>query len=68
LVQCKQQKRDIRFGTWNVRSLYRAGSLTAVARELAQEMGCVGMDGIELAEDRDRWQALANAVMNLQVP
>jgi len=23
------------FGTWNVRSLYRAGSLTAVVRELA---------------------------------
>jgi hypothetical protein len=26
---------DIFLGTWNVRSLYRAGSLTAVARELA---------------------------------
>jgi len=24
----------MRFGTWNVRSLYRAGSLTASAREL----------------------------------
>jgi len=29
-------KRDIRFGTWNVRSLYRAGSLAAVVRELAR--------------------------------
>ena len=27
---------DMRFGTWNVRSLYRAGSLTAAARELAR--------------------------------
>jgi hypothetical protein len=27
-----------------------------------------GMDWIELAEDRDRWQALVNGVMNLQVP
>ena len=27
-----------------------------------------GMYWIDLAEDRDRWQALANAVMNLQVP
>jgi hypothetical protein len=27
-----------------------------------------GMDWIELAEDRDRWQVVANAVMNLRVP
>jgi len=27
-----------------------------------------GMYWIDLAQDRDRWQALANAVMNLQVP
>jgi hypothetical protein len=33
-----------------------------------QEVGCGGMDWIDLAWDRDRWQALVNAVMNLQVP
>jgi hypothetical protein len=33
-----------------------------------QEVGCGGMDWIELAQERDRWQALINTVMNLQVP
>ena len=33
-----------------------------------QEVGLVGMDWIDLAQDRERWRALVSAVMNIRVP
>jgi hypothetical protein len=36
LVRPKQSKTDMMFGTWNVTSHYRSGTLTAAARELAR--------------------------------
>ena len=33
-----------------------------------KEVGCGVMDWIDLAENRDRWRALVNAVMNHRVP
>jgi len=39
-----------------------------ITMNLQQVVGCGGMDWIELAQDGDRWRALTNVVMNLQVP
>jgi len=33
-----------------------------------QEVGCSGTDWIDLIQNRDRWWALVNAVMNLRFP
>ena len=48
------RERDILLGMWNVRSLYRAGSLTAAARELARYksdlVGCRRLGGTKGAQ------------------
>jgi hypothetical protein len=33
-----------------------------------REIGCDGMDWIDVTQDRDQWRALGNTVMNLRVP
>ena len=33
-----------------------------------QEVGCGGIDWVDVAQNMDRWRAVVNAVMNLPVP
>jgi hypothetical protein len=37
-------------------------------REKERERGWDGLGWIDVAQDRDKWRALVNTVMNLQVP
>jgi exonuclease III len=48
LVQPKQCKRDMRYGTWNVRSLYGSSSLKTAPKELARyKLDVVGVQEVK---------------------
>jgi hypothetical protein len=43
----KLRNRDMRFGTWNIRNLYRAGSLMTVSKELSKyKLDLVGVQEV----------------------
>jgi hypothetical protein len=33
-----------------------------------REIGCDGVDWMDMAQDRDQWRALVNTILNLRVP
>jgi len=60
-------RRGVRIGSWwgNQRERDHWGDLGLDGWII---LGCGYMDWIGLAQDRDRWQTLVSAVMNLRVP
>jgi exonuclease III len=47
---------DLRFGTWNVRSLYRSGSLKTVAMELGKcKLDLVGVQEVRWDQGSTEW-------------
>ena len=45
-----------------------AGVEGRIIYDVLQELGCGGVDWIYLAQERDRWQTLVNAVMKFRLP
>ena len=67
-----RQERCIQgFGVWSLRVRVHLENLDVDGRILKlvfKKWNLRGMDWITEAQDRDRWRALVNAVMNLRVP
>jgi hypothetical protein len=56
LAQPKHCKLDMRFGTWNVWSLYRSGSLKMVARKLGKyKLDLVGVQEVRWDKSGTEW-------------
>jgi hypothetical protein len=63
-------RREVHRGFWwgDPREGDHLGDTGIDGRIISSGSGMGGMNWIELAQDRDRWRALVNAVMNLRVP
>jgi exonuclease III len=57
LARPKQWKKDIRFGTWNVRNLYRVGAIKSVVGELEKYK----LDLVGVQEIRWEWEGYQTA-------
>jgi len=69
-VACRRRE-ETGFWLGNLRErdhLEDAGVDGRIILRLIFRKRCGGMERIDLAQDRDRWWALVNAVMNLRVP
>jgi hypothetical protein len=42
--------------------------MMVIVRICHEEVGCDGLDGIRLAQDRERWRTVVKMVMDVQVP
>jgi hypothetical protein len=51
----------------SIRGLSRCRWVDTIKMDL-RDLGWVGMDWIDLAQDRDQWRAHVNTLMNLRVP
>ena len=60
-----QRKRVMRFGTWNVRSLYSAVS---VSKWIFRKWDVDTWTESRLAKDRDSWRVIVTAVVSLRIP
>ena len=57
LVRPRQTNKDMRFGTWNVRTFYRTGAVTLVAQELAKyRLDLVGYSKLGEVDINDTWE------------
>jgi Asp-tRNA(Asn)/Glu-tRNA(Gln) amidotransferase B subunit len=51
----------------NLKRRYRLGGLSNIKME-GTELRCDSVDGIDVTQDRGRWQTVVDAIWNIQVP